>query len=308
MDIYEKLDKHIAVVDLGSNTFNLIIGSLNEFKIVHKHRIPVGIGNLSYANNILSPEAIKNATNALKAFANICLDYNVFEIHCYATSAIRDAQNKDVLLHQFHEIDSRIIVNVIDGDKEASLIAEGVKVLVPKTTSYLIMDIGGGSVEFIAVKNNVLLWKRSYDIGIARLVQYFPHSNPLTIEESEKVIGFLQNELKELFVVCKNYNITNLVGASGSFETYFVLLDKLSNKEFSTLNSSSILLLTNQLIFSSQENLLLNKDIPDFRVKLLPYASILVRLIITQLKISTVMYSDYSMKEGAYSVLLNERY
>lgn len=304
MDIHEKLNQHIAVIDLGSNTFNLIIGRLNQFKILCKHREAVGIGNLSYGNNQLSSVAIQKAVNAVSSFIDICSAYNVSEIHCYATSAIRDAINNKLLVDALSDIDDRIIVKVINGDEEASLIARGVSILVPKPLSYLIMDIGGGSVEFIIVSNDKTIWKKSYDIGIARLVQYFPPTNPLSNFDVNLVLTYLLNELSDLLEICKLHNIHSLVGASGSFETYFILLNKLSTPEYAKINSTSVLQLLDQLIYSSQEELFSNNNIPDFRVRLLPYASLLVRLIITELSIGNIIYSDYSMKEGVYDMLL----
>jgi exopolyphosphatase / guanosine-5'-triphosphate,3'-diphosphate pyrophosphatase len=243
--------------------------------------------------------------NAIQFFIEECEQYNVIEINCFATSAIRDASNKNELVSRLLNIDSRISIDVIDGDQEAYLISKGVEVLVPDLSNYLIIDIGGGSIEFIIVSHGALVWKQSYDIGIARLLSKFPHNDPMSSFEANILTDYLDSILDELYKACTIHRVDNIIGASGSFETYFDLLKILNNKPFEVTTSINLQGLLHSLVFMTQKELFSNDDIPDFRVKLLPYASLLVNHLISKLNIKKVMYSDFSMKEGAYSLSIS---
>src|SRR5690606_25697024 len=111
-------------------------------------------------------------------------------------------------------------VNVINGDHEAQLIYEGIKLSGSLNgTTALMMDIGGGSVEFIIGNEKEAFWKRSFEIGGQRLLDLFPYHDPILPEEVDQLNTFLSKQLAPLVEAIEHFKPAQLVGASGTFDT-----------------------------------------------------------------------------------------
>ena len=122
-----------AIIDLGTNTCNLLIARINSFKfeILHQSKQLVKLGDNKIKTNEISLEATKRAVEAFEVHKNIIQKYNVGKVSVIATSAIRSAENKISFLEKLGE-ESGWIVKVISGEKEAELIFKGV---FPSTTT-----------------------------------------------------------------------------------------------------------------------------------------------------------------------------
>ena len=168
---------NFAVLDLGTNTFNILIVNIekNVKTILHHDRVPVKIGKGGIQNNQIIEEACQRAKEALKQFRKLIDQYNVKieDITAIATSAFRNAINGQALADEIKQ-ETEIEIRIIQGEVEAELIYYGVKgaMKIGEETA-LIMDIGGGSVEFILCNENHIFWKKSYEIGAQRLLDLF---------------------------------------------------------------------------------------------------------------------------------------
>jgi len=160
----------IAVIDLGTNTFHLLVIELDKDKswrkLLHK-RITVKLGQKGINKNIIAPAPFKRGLKAFESFSEDIRKFKPKKIYAFGTAALRSASNgKDflkILKQQFG-----INVTVISGKQEANLIYLGVKQAVKLgDKKSLIMDIGGGSVEFIIADARKAYWKGSYKLGAA---------------------------------------------------------------------------------------------------------------------------------------------
>src|SRR5690554_7120915 len=145
----------VAIIDLGTNTFNLLIteveGSL--YRILTESKYPAKLGKGGIHKATITPEAMKRGLEALTAHLITISEYQVESIFCLATSAIRNATNGAEFVKKVKQ-ELGLTIPVIPGDEEAQTIFDGVKQVVPLGSAYaLIMDIGGGSVEFIIAKD-----------------------------------------------------------------------------------------------------------------------------------------------------------
>ena len=161
-----------AIIDLGTNTFHLLIaevrnGLINEY---FKLQIPVKLGKGGIGDNLITEDAFKRGLTALSEFRKYIDQFEIKEVHAFATSAVRSAKNGDEFIFKAKKY-YQIEINAICGDDEAALIYEGVKhsFNLPEE-NILVMDIGGGSVEFIIGQKEDIFWKHSFNIGAARLV------------------------------------------------------------------------------------------------------------------------------------------
>lgn len=301
-------------MDLGTNTFHLLIaeGSIHNFReIVHQH-IAVKLGEGGINKGIILPVAFERGVNTMKDFQQHIAACNIQQVKAIATSALRNASNGQEFISRV-KTETGIEIEIINGDREAAFIYSGVKAsgLLSNQNS-LIMDIGGGSVEFIIGIREQLIWKQSFEIGAARLMDRFHHIDPIEPASIEALNLYLENTLTELFKVVKETPVNNLIGSSGAFESFAELIetersDSFDLKRIKTydFDEEELLTVTDQLILSSHTEREGNKHIIPVRVDMIVVASLITRYIMQKLDIKNVSLCTYSLKEGVLAELMN---
>lgn len=296
----------IAVIDMGTNTFHLLIAEISghSFKVLYKTNVPVKLGEGRINDNIIIPEAFERGINCLKNFKETILNFRVEKVKATATSAVRSAGNGKDFVHSVKE-QTGIEIDILSGDEEASLIYKGVKLSGAINDLSLIMDIGGGSVEFILCDTVQLIWKKSYNIGAARLMQKFFKSDPISDEDKNNILTHIQHELTDLFEICKQHQPKTLIGSAGAFETFAELVNsaKKSIINLDTLQSyhfdfDEYITLSIKLINSTHQQRVEMPGIIPLRVDLIVIATLITNYVLGRLKINQLKLSTYDLKMG----------
>ena len=160
-------ENRIAIIDLGTNTFNLVIAekSSKGHTILHQERIAAKMGVGGINHGYITTEGIRRVIQALKEIKLTIENWHVTKVQAFGTSALRSAKNGIELVEKIYS-EVGIEVKIITGEEEAELIYQGVRSAVPLGPSKsLIVDIGGGSVEFIIGNESEVFWKQSFEIG-----------------------------------------------------------------------------------------------------------------------------------------------
>lgn len=307
----------ISVIDLGTNTFNLLIVETNgdqNYKILYNNKLPVKLGKSGIDKKEIRPDAITRGLNALDRHLQTVREYKAEKIYAFATSAVRSARNGEQfvkMIHQRFDLD----VEIINGDREAELIYFGVKQAVKlDCEKMLILDIGGGSNEFIIADKNNIYWKKSYPLGVARLLAKFKPSDPISIEEIEFISNYLEERLSDLFEEIKKHKISTLVGASGSFETIAAMIradDPNFESETGTVPESVNIDLADfenlyqKLINSTLKERKQMKGLESMRLEMIVVATLIVKFILQKLKLQRLIQSNFALKEGVIYEVLN---
>jgi exopolyphosphatase / guanosine-5'-triphosphate,3'-diphosphate pyrophosphatase len=178
----------------------------------------------------------------------------------------------------------------------------------------LIMDIGGGSTEFIIADKDKIFWKQSFLLGAARLLERFKLSDPITDDEIGQVEKYLEEELRPLFEAVKKFPVKELIGASGSFDSLadmiaykFYTPEILDNKTEYTFDMDDFAVIYNIVLKSSKEERLQIKGLVEMRVDMIVISSILVNFILKSFNINHMRLSMYSLKEGVLHELLERK-
>ena len=218
--------RRLALIDMGTNTFHLLIAALQPGAAAHvlvRTRTAVKLGEGGISDGRIAEAAQARAIQALRAFREEIDLHEVSEhdIRAVATSAVRVARNGPAFLAEVFA-QTGIRVEVIPGGQEAELIWAGVREAVPlgNEAPSLLMDIGGGSVEFIIANQNDIFWKKSFEIGAQRLLDQFFWRDPISPTEIAAEEAYLAGVLGPLTAAVARYHPTTLVGASGSFDTF----------------------------------------------------------------------------------------
>lgn len=288
----------LAVIDLGTNTFHLLIGEGVD-KILYKSTVPVLLGQGRINQHMIIPEAMERGIRTLSAFKAVIDTYNVDAIKAVATSAVRSAENGQEFVRKAAE--TGINIEVISGETEAGYIFSGVMAtgLIRQTT--LVMDIGGGSTEFIICNPQGALWKKSYNIGAARLMQAFFHSDPLSEAEHQSIIAHLDHALPDLKAACAQYKPSLLVGSAGAFESFAALLNdgnEISNVAAASLDIDRYKALSQHLISATHSERANMKGLISLRVDMIVIAAIITDYILAQMNIQQLSLSAYDLKWG----------
>lgn len=296
----------LAVIDLGTNTFHLLIVDLKErdFSVVFKEKTAVKLGKGGISKGLITDDAQERALKALKRFKEVIDVHEVELVSATATSAIRNAKNGQDLVDLI-ALQTGIKTRVIDGLQEATFIYNGVKKALdigPKPS--LIMDIGGGSIEFIIGSRDQIFWKRSFEIGGQRLIDRYHKQDPISSEENETLVSYLDEELKSLKEIAKHYEIDTLIGSSGTFDTLSDIycikngIDKAPEATELPLDFDEFHEIVDDLIAKSKAQRLEIPGMIQLRVDMIVVAVILVRHITKMLNIKNIRVSSYALKEG----------
>ena len=159
----QRLKDAIAIIDLGTNTFNLLICDKKDDtqKTIFKNKIAVKLGEGGIDKSMIADAPYQRGIKALETHLDNIKKYKVDKVRAFATSAIRSTKNGAEFVNEVFEKAGFKRLRVIDGDKEAELIYQGVKKVIQFNSNYkLIMDIGGGSTEFIIANSEGILWKK----------------------------------------------------------------------------------------------------------------------------------------------------
>ncbi len=306
----------IAIIDLGTNTFNLLIAELvnNTYNILVETKYPAKLGKGGINNKTIIPEAFERGITALEIHKKACDDYGVEKIICIATSAIRNAKNGDEFVSQVKLL-LGLDIRIIDGEKEAQLIYDGVKQVVPfEIENSIILDIGGGSNEFIIANKDGILWKHSFELGMARMLDRFPPSDPITKDEIKTVTDYYRENLTLLFDALKKYPSSRLVGSSGSFDTIVAMLAAIYHPalDMSKLTTYPIDLEKYAVLHQKYITSLLAERakmdrMDSHRIEMIVLASIFINFIVEECGITEMVQCSFSLKEGAIHQIINKQ-
>lgn len=301
----------LAIIDLGTNTCNLLISDAFEkkYEILYQGKEGVKLGKGGIHKNLLTQEAFDRAEAALKKHLRTLSSFRAEEVITIATSAVRDAVNKnefsDFLLKK-----TGLKLAVVSGEEEATLIFKGVKLAFDQVPDHsLILDIGGGSNELIIPVNNEIAWKQSFPLGMARVTGQFPISDPINPEEAGSIRSWFDEGLTALWDQFKGKTPVRLIGCAGAFDTLADLLDETPPGTKSRVTQDISLedfdRLSMKVIRSTAAQREKMTGMDPLRLEMIVPSFILIRLILNRLPVRHLTQTGFSLREGVLYERIN---
>ena len=213
--------RKIAAIDIGTNSMRLLLCEYNKGCFGHKekHLIVTRMGQGLSASGVLSQEAIQRNLDALNVFKAKADQYGAEEIIAIATSAVRDAVNREEFLNAAIQ-QTGIEIRVISGDDEADMGITGV------VSGYdaadgdiLVIDIGGGSTELVLGSIDGIDYAKSINAGTVRMTEMFITQNPIVENELQQLNIKLKSLFAEPMNELKNRNIHKAIAIGGTATT-----------------------------------------------------------------------------------------
>lgn len=297
------MSKIRAFIDLGTNTFHLLIADIADGKanILFRTKEIVGLGAGGINEAQILPDAMARGISCLKAFKVKCEEYNTESINAFGTSALRISKNSDDFISKVSSA-TGINIEVIDGEREAELIQLGISAdLSDALDSYLIMDIGGGSTEFIMVKQGKTVIKQSFEVGVQRLLSSYYNEDPMPLQSYQEVKEYLAEFLKDLKGF-KEYSPKVIVGASGTYTTLLNMFSEDRNIDYSTTTmvpAEFFDSIFSKILSSPRQERLMLPGMSAPRVDLIVVGSCLVDHVLKYFNFDGFHVSGNGLKEGA---------
>lgn len=303
----------IGIVDCGTNTFNLLVAEVENGRWSHVFtgKAAVRLGKGGFHQGIIKPDRLARGIDVLLSHRETMINFGVERAAIFATAAVREASNSSVFLRKAHEV-TGIEVIVIDGMREAELIFEGVRQTFPNDEgTYTVMDIGGGSTEFIIGNAEGILWKQSFPLGVSRIQEFLNPSDILTDDETARLTQSFAKVLLPLKEALERHSSHTLIGASGSFDTLTAMIAAARRQGYHPLSNPIALedfKRMHRILTSStfEERLALPGMLP-MRADTMPLASTLIDYVIQAFGMTTLIQSSYALKEGALQCIIEGR-
>jgi exopolyphosphatase / guanosine-5'-triphosphate,3'-diphosphate pyrophosphatase len=211
----------MAAIDVGSNSIHMIVAQADAdggITTLWRLKEPVGLGRMSFPSRRLSAEAMDRALAVLDRFKQQALQRQSEKIIAVATSAIREATNGGDFIERARR-KLGLIVKVVSAREEARLIYIAVRhAMHLKDTPHLIIDIGGGSVEFIVGDRKQAELLESRKLGAARMTATFVKSDPISEAEHAGLLAHYDSELIPLCRSIEKLRPVKAIGTSGTLE------------------------------------------------------------------------------------------
>ncbi|MCF2638977.1 Ppx/GppA phosphatase family protein [uncultured Fusobacterium sp.] len=232
-----------GIIDIGTNSCRLFIAELentSEGKKIKRELVKdveiVKLGEGVNKTHNLNPNAIKRTLDCLKKYKEKASSYGVENIRAFATSAVRDAENRDIFLQEVSKLGIKI--ECISGKTEATLNFLGNSLVFKDRI--LVVDIGGGSTEFTLGKDKSIDFIQSINIGAVRATEKFFSDNDYSEEKLEKCKAWIRKNLE----ILKNIKDRDfkLIGVAGTATTQISVRDKMEIYDSSKVHMATLTL------------------------------------------------------------------
>lgn len=227
-----------AAIDVGSNTVRMLIGECRNDILQpyqYQRKITRLAGGFSSSNE-LHPDSIRRTLEAIQGFNNTLKEFDIQAIRVVGTAALRRAANSS-LFTELVTSETGLNVDIIPGSEEAQLMSFGVlSVVNPLPDAVIIIDIGGGSTEFVCLKKNRIHFQRSYPLGVVKLCEEFD-SLDSRLSYIEQTISLFAAELETISDTDEEWQ---LVGTAGTITTLAAIDLQLAEYDAATINNHCI--------------------------------------------------------------------
>ena len=302
------MNKCIAAIDMGTNSFHLIIVQVKNdgsFKIIDREREVIRLGSHKGKEfSWISEGEIEKTLDVLKDFAKIAQFYKA-DIRAIATSAVREAKNKDEFLDRVYE-ETEINVEAVDGRTEAELIYLGVQhALDIHNKRILCIDIGGGSTEFLLGENGISEFAESVRLGAVRLSKMFFPDFILTDSGIENCRRYIQDKLNVNSNLHPNHIFDMTIGSSGTIVAAASIISFRRNGKFKktmngfTFSAEEIFELTADVLkCKSPVDRLFIEGMEIKRADIIPAGLLILYQVFETFKLKEMTVSENTLREG----------
>ncbi|QXM07235.1 Ppx/GppA phosphatase family protein [Crassaminicella indica] len=295
----------LGAIDIGTNSMRMIIAKIEKGRIVESIKIlkPTRMGEKVDQTSRLSKDAIDRNIKALNEFVNIACKEGVNKLPIIATSAVRDAKNKEIFIKRAEE-EVGVKVDVITGEREAALGFMGVlKGINKDDENILVIDIGGGSTEFIFGNKEGIKFLCSLDMGAVRMTEKFVTTDPVSKKEVEDIQKAIADCMESMIDSLGKFQIDKIIGIGGTATTLAAISKKMKVYDKAMIHNTKLChekvkAILSDFLSKTLENRKKLDGLEEKRADIITAGTIILDKILTMLNVDDITISEYDNLEG----------
>ena len=296
----------LAAIDLGSNSVHMVIADVSpdgRIQVVDRVKEMVRLGRRAFTTGALTSETTELAERTVTTFGRLARARHVQRLRAVATSAVREARNGTGFVRRLQR-ETGMPVEVISGLDEARLIFRAVRhAMGLEGGPYLLVDVGGGSVELTLVEDGQALWMRSVPLGVARLTERFLPTDPPTGRQVRALERHLDRSIGDLLDRARRRGVVAAIGTSGTINTLAAMARATRGEDTGRLHGAEA---TREEIRALRRRILasdagVRSELPGMdakRVDLMPAAAVIVDFIVTRARVPHLTVCGWALREG----------
>lgn len=229
-----------ASIDIGTNTVLLLVAETdgrNNLRTIFEKQHIIRLGKNVDAQKNIGREGLDKLTAVLTEYLQDIAQYQVDQTLIAATSAMRDAANKEAILQEIYTRTGQRI-QILSGDDEAMWTFQGGCLALPAASqgSTLLIDIGGGSTEFVVGSASDISFKKSLNIGAVRMTERFITQDPPSASDMDQLRRYVWGEFESHLSDIKTIRPDHALGVAGTVTTLCAMLQALPHYDPQRIN------------------------------------------------------------------------
>jgi exopolyphosphatase/guanosine-5'-triphosphate,3'-diphosphate pyrophosphatase len=296
----------LAAIDVGSNSVHLLIADVSpegHLEVIDRVKEMARLGRRSFTTGLLSQEAMDLAVRVLDHFQRLVEVRHVEQMRAVATSAVREAHNKDQFITRIkHE--TGVDLEVISGREEAQLIYRAAQyALGLEGGPHLLVDLGGGSLELVLVKDRRPIWMKSARLGAARMAERFLLDDPPTPMQCKRLEAHFEKEIGEEVQDARRAGVARAIGTSGTINTIIAMARAARGEEperlhGSTASAAEIARLCRKATGLSAAMRMAMPGIEAKRIDQIPASAMLADFVLRHSGVKEIAACTWALREG----------
>lgn len=301
--------RRIASIDIGTNTVLLLIADTDtdgRITTVHEEQRIIRLGKNVDSNRNIGIEGLMKCVAVLQSYRAIAEKYSCEELTACGTSALRDAHNRDWFVREIKK-QAGVEIEILSGDEEALWTYQGGRLVLPDSeaddSDLLVIDIGGGSTEFIVGSQNGITHKISLDIGAVRMTEMFIKSDPVKPQEETSLkhyVASLLTEKLEHYALGKDIRC---IGVAGTVTTLAAMEQNMEKYQPDKINGyviskTGLLKLLDDLRPMTQSERQMIKGLQPERADVIFAGGLILLEALNYFRLDRITVSDYGLRYG----------
>lgn len=294
----------IAAIDLGTNSIRLMLSEVvgKRFKKKYKEVITTRIGKDMGHSSLITDKAMEKNIEAIKYFKNKADDFGAEKILIFATSAIRDAVNKEVFIDRVKN-ETGLSIMVLDGQEEAEIGILGASYGLDGDENFLVIDVGGGSTELVYGTGEKIIYSTSINAGAVRMTEKFIKSNPIHQSEIERMEESLDMLFKDAISYLKDKAIKKIVAIGGTATTAASIFHHMKVYDWEIVHNTMLSQAFLEKLFENLKAMTIKeryniKGLQKERADIIPSGIFIIKYIMGKLKADNILISENDNLEG----------
>lgn len=232
----------LAAIDVGTNSVHMVLADVNRdgnIDVIDRVKETVRLGRGAFETGSLSKEAMDLAVRTLSNFQKLIKLRHINRVRAVATSAVRETRNSAEFVARIRR-ETGLKVEIIPGAEEARLIFIAARhAMGLEGGPHLLVDIGGGSVELVMVRDGEPMWMRSLRLGVSRLTEQFLKDDPPSARQVRDLEEHLADEMGDLLKSARRDGAERAIGTSGTVNTMIAMARAARGEELGRLSGAT---------------------------------------------------------------------